>query len=556
MKFEVRIAPVDDGREILTPSLIGNRGRLRWVGVRFLNDLFPKWQALHDKVMDRETVVSTALRQEARLINTEIRAKCAELRARTGIVLIDLPPMTEAGAFDDHAGWQDRVACLLDGLPGQDITLHLTDNDPVEMAALACHEKGATGADAMADMVAQSMQTAEALRRLNAALETSLPKAHVVTRAGASALTNPRLMVHDFLRDIGVSPETMKLGFGQPLSAEDAAAVGDRIATFTSARGASGPKIAAPVSRDAAAQLPLTIFFMVEPGPLEAQAHLLVASLMVHCRDLFSMVGFCRHDRIDDLHPETRSFLALNGVALRSIENTFEDGYPAGNKLIAAAAVQADGWAVFMDTDMCLVRDTSFMSVAVADRPAVCLDSVTGWAHNDGDYQAVADALGFAQFPPKQRLWGGALAHPTYNAGLLLFPPAARGGKDFGQRWLENALILDKAEEVGHKRPWLDTIALAGSIAKERHFRPLPLEWNCTTRMADDQTRILHYHGLRQIRGHGWTDRVSAILAASPSPYDSFQAFMHAHKVDMKLTGDLERRAMRHGTMTVKSGGA
>ena len=549
MRFEVRIAPVDDGREILSPSLIGNRGRLRWVGVRFLNDLFPKWQALHDKIMDRETVVGAELRQEARLINAEIQAKCAELGARTGVLLIDLPAMTAPDA--DHSGWQDRVACLLGGLPGRGVTLHLTENDPVAAAAIACQERGETGQDAMDAMLAQASQAAASLRRLNAALETILPEAHVVARPGVSALTNPREMVHDFLRDIGVSPETMKLGFGEPLSAEDEAAVRDRIATCKAATGASGSRIAAPASRDAAAQLPLTVFFMVEPGPLEAQAHLLVASLMVHCRDLFTMVGFCRHDRIDDLHPETHSFLALNGVALRSIENTFEDGYPAGNKLIAASAVQADGWAVFMDTDMCLVRDTSFMSVAVADRPAVCLDSVTGWAHNDGDYQAVANALGFAQFPPKQRLWGGTTAHPTYNAGLLLFPPAARGGKDFGQRWLENALIIDAAEEVGHKRPWLDTIALAGSIAKERHFRPLPLEWNCTTRMADAQTRILHYHGLRQIRGYGWTERVSAILAASPSPYDSFQAFMHAHKVDMGLTGDLERRAMRHGTRAV-----
>lgn len=118
------------------------------------------------------------------------------------------------------------------------------------------------------------------------------------------------------------------------------------------------------------AQEPLTIFFMVEPGPLELQAHLLIASLEVNCRDAYRLVAFYRDDWADDLNPATKDFLASTKTVLRTLTNTFADGYPAGNKLIAASLVKASGWSLFMDTDTMLARPTSFMSQAAGCRLA------------------------------------------------------------------------------------------------------------------------------------------------------------------------------------------
>jgi hypothetical protein len=552
MKIEVRIAPVDDGGEILRHSIIGNRGRLRQQGVRYLNDHFPMWQALHDKVMAAEGSLPDDLIREARRINGEVSEKCLDLGARAAVIFVDLPAIAESAALDDRQLWQDRITCLLGGLTGPDCTLHLSQNDPAAQAALAAHLAGEAPDTPLDDRVAVFHEARRGLDLLNETLGNLFPDTHIVARPGASGMPNPRHLTATFFSDIGVPPQTQKLGFGTPLDAEATEDVNRRIAAYRSDGATGTPQLfTPPVSRDTTAQLPLTIFFMVEPGPLEAQAHLLVASLMVNCRDLFRMVGFCRHDRMDGLHPETRSFLESCGVTLRTIENTFADGYPAGNKLIAASRVQAEGWALFMDSDMCLMRESSFMSVAVRDRTAVCLDTLPGWARGENDYKAVAEALGFGGFPPQLRFWDGKVAHPSYNAGLVLFAPAGRDGKDFGRRWYDNAMVLDRHDGIARKRPWLDTIALAGTIAQERNHRPLPLEWNCTTRLADAQTRVLHYHGLRQIRGNNLTEDVSRILAASPSPHNSYADFMHAHKVEMSLPGDLERRAMRHGIQTV-----
>jgi hypothetical protein len=128
---------------------------------------------------------------------------------------------------------------------------------------------------------------------------------------------------------------------------------------------------------------PLTIFIMVEPGPLELQAHLLVAYLEVHCTDNYSLVAFCRDDRLDDLNPVTKDFQASTNTELRTLTNTFADGYPAGNKLIAAFLVKASGWSIFIDTDMMLVRPTSFLPQAAGRRVSLCVDTVNGWTKLD-----------------------------------------------------------------------------------------------------------------------------------------------------------------------------
>ena len=536
MKIEVRIAPTDEGREFLAPAIGGNRGRLRHCGVRSVNGHFPTWQALHDKVMAAPGI-DDDLKREALNLNRDIIAKTSEMGTDTALVFIDLPAQGVPPSDQDVLIWLERVDCLLSGLTGPDCTLHMIGSPPLTSGDAAA-EGAATPSAENPDGSAAPKRKQAPLDALADALGQLFPDTHITVRPGLSGGIPPLRLVTTFLQDIGVDPQRMKLHMVPPPDPD-----------ATEAEPVTG-HICPPVSRDPAAQLPLTIFFMVEPGPLEAQAHLLVSSLLVHCRDLFRMVGFCRDDRIDGLHPATVSYLTACGVDLRGIRNDFADGYPAGNKLIAAASLRADGWALFLDTDMCLMRDTSFMDVAVGNRPAVCLDSVTGWAQTDADYKAVAETLDFAGFPDKVRLWDGAVAHPTFNAGLVLFPPATRGGLDFGQRWLRNALILDNDPTVANKRPWLDTIALAGTVAQERHHRPLPIEWNCTTRLATEATRVLHYHGLRQLNGFGWVPRVNAILAASPSPYDTMAAFRHAHKHDMQLDGDIERRAMRHGMQT------
>ena len=147
----------------------------------------------------------------------------------------------------------------------------------------------------------------------------------------------------------------------------------------------------------------------------------------------------------------------------------------------------------------------------------------------------------------KIALRGGATSYPLYNAGLVLFPPPGLGTPDFGKIWLETAIGLDADEAIENKRPWLDTIALAACVIRDHSARPIAEDWNCTTRNATVDTRVLHYHGLRQLRQFDWENRANAILAASSSPYDTLNAAVTGHRNDMGVKGDLWRRAMRHG---------
>ncbi len=550
MKLHIKIAPQQNGEGVVRPTIIGNRGRLRWVGHRFLNDLFGKWQRLFDRVLEVPIDDMEDLQDQIAGFNAQMLDRLAELGAQAGILVLEYPAMGDGNAAHDPVDLARRIALVLRGLDGAQTTLHLTRNDPVVQRAIHTAQSQADGSPATSATTTDTFDDDAAwTARLNAALLGELPTCTAVMRPDETGCIDPVDVARAFLRDMGISPETMKLA-AHTRSPEV------QLAAKAILRDTNPDALvpARPATCDAASQEPLSIFFMVEPGPLEAQAHLLIASLMVNCRDDFQLVGFCRTERVADLHAETRKFLAMTGAELRAIENHFSDGYPAGNKLIAAAGLQAKGWGLFLDTDICLVRPSRFLDVVAPGRVSLCLDNLPGWAANDDAFQAVADVLGFAAFPRKQALWGGSMSHPTYNAGLVLFPPAKSEETDFGARWLAHAEILEHDDRIANKRPWLDTIALAGLAAKDNNVRPLSLEWNCTTRMSDETTRVLHYHGLRQLRQYGWVEGVDQILAASPSQFNSFEEFMTGHKRDMKLASDVEFRAMRHGLKTQKQG--
>lgn len=293
----------------------------------------------------------------------------------------------------------------------------------------------------------------------------------------------------------------------------------------------------------------LTIYFMVEPGPLELQAWLLVASLRVNCGDPLRLVGFCRADRVEGLQPDTLDWLEAQDVLLVPMENDFPDGYPAGNKLIAGDMLPPAEWVMFMDTDMALVRPARFLEVAAPGCVNLCLDTVNGWSDDPAQWAALYGAAGLALPEARVELESGQVSIPIYNAGLVLYPAAEAA--HFGRQWIETARIVDAAPEVGRKRPWLDTIALPVALARAGApgVNVLPMDWNCTTRLAGEATRVLHYHGYRQLFGAGWAERLGEILVAAGSPHRTLDALGRHYRDVLKAPGDVYRRAMRHGTM-------
>jgi hypothetical protein len=301
----------------------------------------------------------------------------------------------------------------------------------------------------------------------------------------------------------------------------------------------------------------LKIFFMVEPGPLEVQAHLLISSLLVHCKDRFVMEGFCRAERLDGLQEETLEYLAQCDVDLTPITNDFADGYPAGNKLIAANAVTGADWYLFMDTDMVMVRDASIVSQIAQGQVGLCLDTINGWNNEDAQWKLLFGAAGIN--PPDEVIPypHGGTGRAIYNAGLVAFPDAGEGRPHFGQVWHAMARKLDTIDALANRRPWLDTIALLPALATNPAWGPTRLDrvWNNTTKFATPDQIVIHYHGLRQLKIFDHLAKMDMILRASPSAYDGLWPLAFHYKRNLGVDGDLFRRAMRHGLMTLTPNG-
>ncbi len=296
----------------------------------------------------------------------------------------------------------------------------------------------------------------------------------------------------------------------------------------------------------------LKIFFIVEPGPLEVQAHLLIASLRLNCRDDFTLQAFCRAERISGLQAETRQFLEDNAVSLSPVVNDFPDGYPAGNKLLAAAAVTGADWFLFLDTDMVMLRPASIMDEAVAGRVAMCLDTINAWTDQADQWRLLFNTFDLPVPEEIVHYPHGNTGPPIFNAGLLLFPAPGEDGVHFGQQWLQNARTLDAIPTLTKKRPWLDTISLLPTLNQRAAWGPLrlPRTWNNTSSLATEDAIILHYHGLRQLKQYGWLERADAVLQAAASPHDSVFGLAWHYSRTLGVAGDVFRRAMRHGLQT------
>jgi hypothetical protein len=274
-------------------------------------------------------------------------------------------------------------------------------------------------------------------------------------------------------------------------------------------------------------QQTISTIFMVEPGPLEAQAHLLIHSLIINCLDDFQMIAYCRAHLADKLQPETIELLDSKGVQLVQIESPFEEAYGAGNKIVIAGLERETDWTVILDTDTFLARPSRFLSQAAKDCICVRPETRNAWSENDEVWASLFGIFDLERPPKNVTLTYGAVSYPFFNAGMVMF-----SGNQFGSVWMDTCLAIDASDRIRKKRPWLDQISLPVAIerTKGQSLKIVDEGWNDSADVATENTALLHYHRPRRLIVTGNMPLADAIMKQSGSEYKNFLQVVHAYK--------------------------
>ncbi|MEM9967901.1 MAG: hypothetical protein AAF755_07365 [Pseudomonadota bacterium] len=598
MRVEVHLGTNEFYDSLIYQNIAGNIRRLRNAGIVHANTQFKHINQKYGNLIheleqsaSKDTIPETVMRDT----NLDLLERTKEEMGKTLLIPLVNSLGYHPGTSEGKGGYQrdffPNAECiikrLVSGFEGEDLSLHFYHQNLSDFMKKCWAGNIIDGSvdGEFEEFVSRCTLEDFLFSELAKRIRNELPHTRVLYRSYDLAVTDPHEFLARFFRDIGLQPNTMKISVpelyqrdrGDPAKYlfQDASLTKPSTGTIIKV-SEEGETELKPDHQNAAIfslktttektlsdlQLvdryrlqkledhkPVTVFFMVEPGPLELQCHLLVSSLLVNCLDELKLIAFCRADRVARLHQETITFLKENEVELCELENDFKDGYPAGNKLIAAREIEAGDWAVFLDTDMIMTRPSSFLSETVEGRVCVCLDTTNAWSTRDKDWAALFETFDAQISGYKIRMRDGGVSYPLYNAGFVMFQTPSKGTDHFGRQWYNCAKKIDANEAIIKRRPWLDTISLATSLALPNSpaFRSIDSAWNCSTRDADEATRIVHYHGVRQLKIYGLVKKVDSILRHSSSRFNSLEDAITYHSNDMNIAGDLQRRAMRHG---------
>ncbi len=264
----------------------------------------------------------------------------------------------------------------------------------------------------------------------------------------------------------------------------------------------------------------VTIFFIIDGFGLEAQAALLITSLIHHNQDRFRYIGYVAERHRPRLNPELAALMRRCGIELRDLPEpaqSWRKAYPHGNKILAAADHRDCSHSLFLDTDMLCTAPIDLTGL-LADRAIGVVPEGTRSYKDLTRWERIYGHFGLDMPHDRVRLmrrWKSEFL-PYFNAGMICFPEAEiAGGKRFAELWHDTALIIDHEVPVAQKRPWLDQISLPVTLKRfgmEYILADERLNFSISDRnpaIADDPM-ILHYHRWGYLAN--WPDEQQAAL--------------------------------------------
>ncbi|MEK8018244.1 MAG: sulfotransferase [Candidatus Parabeggiatoa sp.] len=209
--------------------------------------------------------------------------------------------------------------------------------------------------------------------------------------------------------------------------------------------------------------------FVCQQGQLEIKSMLLAASLKRYLRCDYELVAAIPQpaSRWGTLSEDTQTLMQILGIRSVPITNEIDENYPIGNKVACLGIETSAEKIVFLDSDILCLREFSPQFAApFSAKPA----DLNLFLADPSIWQQVYDLF---ELPlPLQRVvasTSGELMLPYFNAGVI----AVQNDIGFKAVWEECCQVIDAADSIKNKRPWLDQIALPVAVAR------LKLEYQC-----------------------------------------------------------------------------
>lgn len=266
----------------------------------------------------------------------------------------------------------------------------------------------------------------------------------------------------------------------------------------------------------------VSVFFIIDGPKLQAQAHLLICSMLDH------LVGHCQiyayHRQGAVFSQSLTRLIEKAGIILREIPGLTPDPwvtpYPIGNKLLAAADEREGEISVFLDTDTVLTTSIDFAAElgdsvvgAVLSDYRTAIKKTKGW-------HEIYRLMGVEMSPDRP----GTLKHPEmdyppyFNGGMVIFRNHIVGHRvSVGRRWLELSLAFEAQLPDPELHVNVDQItlsALGKSFGEFTKILPQRLNFNVMGWGVPDgrAADVIHYHILGRIWGR---DEIAFPIIAS-----------------------------------------
>jgi hypothetical protein len=253
--------------------------------------------------------------------------------------------------------------------------------------------------------------------------------------------------------------------------------------------------------------------FCVEPGRLEAEARLLVASIRRFGGSFSQNPLFAVQPRgVESLQPQTLAAFERAGVThLAAPLNVTHASWPTTNKVFAMAAVEDQARSpclAFLDTDSILLNEPAeFLlrdDVDLAVQPTLKqFNGSTGPGDpNDALWQQIYNRCDVPEPPYVSTMLDQVQIRGYYNAGLVVYRRSAA----LGRRWLDylHRITPLVPPEIRYNLDQFALAAVAASLQPRLHLLPFPYNYNiaCRNQFASPSRRIIDLDALIHVHYH------------------------------------------------------